>query len=104
MHTHGVAAHKDIAKEKSNEPKEKKYMACEFCDRKFVYRKSFLHHIQLEHQIEEDSDTPLSEFATIITKTKTEDDNNVTTEGTINCFILFISCNVTFLKLQQYFS
>lgn len=72
MLTHGVTPQKGGAvggvKDKSNEPKEKKYMACEFCDRKFVYRKSFLHHIQLEHQISEDSDTPLSEYATIITK------------------------------------
>ncbi|GLV41621.1 crooked legs [Carabus blaptoides fortunei] len=69
MLTHGVTPQKGGGvKDKSNEPKEKKYMACEFCDRKFVYRKSFLHHIQLEHQISEDSDTPLSEYATIITK------------------------------------
>lgn len=72
MQTHGVTPQKEV-KEKS-EPKEKKYMACEFCDRKFVYKKSFLHHIQMEHQISEDSDTPLSEFATIITKTQKEDE------------------------------
>lgn len=88
MQTHGVSA----KEEKSNEPKEKKYMACEFCDRKFVYKKSFLHHIQMEHQIEEDSDTPLSEFATIITKPKTEDEHTVTAEG--NIFILICSYSI----------
>lgn len=85
MQTHGEAAKSEMMKEKSNEPKEKKYMACEFCDRKFVYKKSFLHHIQMEHQISEDSDTPLSEFATIITKPK-EEDNNVSAEGKIFFF------------------
>lgn len=83
MATHSAAK---SPKEKSNEPKEKKYMACEFCDRKFVYKKSFLHHIQMEHQISEDDDTPLSEYATIITKpkvaeTKLEPGTSVTAEN-----------------------
>lgn len=72
MVTHGMSARQKEPKEK-NEPKEKKYLACEFCDRKFVYKKSFLHHIQTEHQISEDlTDTAISEFATIITKKEEE--------------------------------
>lgn len=37
-------------------------MECEFCDRKFKYRKSFNHHMQTEHGMSDDSDVPLSSF------------------------------------------
>lgn len=36
-------------------------MECDFCDRKFKYRKSFVHHMQVEHGM---SDTE-SDFASV---------------------------------------
>lgn len=44
--------------------KEKEVMECEFCDRKFKYKKSFEQHMQSEHgmSIDEEDDTPLSEL------------------------------------------
>ena len=35
-------------------------MVCEFCDRKFKYRKSFQHHMESEHGVSDDDDIPLS--------------------------------------------
>ncbi|XP_022904694.1 zinc finger protein 271-like [Onthophagus taurus] len=43
-----------------HESRDRKVMQCEFCDRKFKYKKSFTHHMQTEHGISDDSDTPLS--------------------------------------------
>lgn len=39
-------------------------MECEFCDRKFKYRKSFMHHMQTEHGMSDESDVPLSTYVT----------------------------------------
>uniref|UniRef100_A0A1Y1L696 Protein krueppel n=2 Tax=Photinus pyralis TaxID=7054 RepID=A0A1Y1L696_PHOPY len=35
---------------------EKKVMECEFCDRKFKYKKSFIHHLQMEHGMTDAND------------------------------------------------
>ncbi|XP_018333383.2 zinc finger protein 883-like isoform X2 [Agrilus planipennis] len=35
-----------------------KTIKCEFCNRKFKYRKSFMHHIQLKHGMTDDNDIP----------------------------------------------
>lgn len=42
-------------------------MECEFCDRKFKYKKSFNHHMQTEHGMSDESDVPLSAY---VSKTK----------------------------------
>lgn len=39
-------------------------MECEFCDRKFKYKKSFNHHMQTEHGMSDESDVPLSAYVT----------------------------------------
>ncbi|XP_017785435.1 PREDICTED: zinc finger protein 2 homolog isoform X2 [Nicrophorus vespilloides] len=58
--------HMETTHEVYEEKNGKKIMECEFCDRKFKYKKSFDHHMSSEHGIaeddDEDSDTPLSEF------------------------------------------
>lgn len=58
-------------------------MECEFCDRKFVYRKSYTHHMHTEHGVSDDSDdVPLS---TLVKSEKTKDDMDVMVEVTENC-------------------
>lgn len=46
---------------------------CEFCDRKFKYRKSFIHHMQTEHGMSDESDVPLSAY---ITKPRLKEEAN----------------------------
>ncbi|GJQ86443.1 hypothetical protein Trydic_g10350 [Trypoxylus dichotomus] len=58
MLTHGVKA--EIKKSSDNNEKDKKIMQCEFCDRKFKYKKSFSQHMHNEHGISDESDVPLS--------------------------------------------
>nr|CAH7748700.1 unnamed protein product [Callosobruchus chinensis] len=57
MKSHGIEE-ADIDKhiQAAFEGKEKRIMECDFCDRKFKYRKSFLHHMQAEHAMSDDSD------------------------------------------------
>ncbi|CAH1984917.1 unnamed protein product [Acanthoscelides obtectus] len=57
MKSHGIEE-ADIEKhiQAAFEGKEKRVMECDFCDRKFKYRKSFLHHMQAEHAMSDDSD------------------------------------------------
>ncbi|KAF5288591.1 hypothetical protein FQA39_LY15370 [Lamprigera yunnana] len=44
----------DSSKQKEN---DRKIMECEFCDRQFKYKKSFVHHLQVEHGMFEESDS-----------------------------------------------
>ncbi|XP_076254107.1 uncharacterized protein LOC143192574 isoform X2 [Rhynchophorus ferrugineus] len=43
LKAHGILSNKNVSKG------DKKIRECEFCDRKFKYKKSFLHHMQVEH-------------------------------------------------------
>ncbi|XP_018333380.1 zinc finger protein 678 isoform X2 [Agrilus planipennis] len=54
-----VTMKKERRRARLEQLKTKKIMECEFCDRKFKYRKSFTHHIQLEHGMSDDNDIPL---------------------------------------------
>ncbi|XP_023017036.1 uncharacterized protein isoform X2 [Leptinotarsa decemlineata] len=58
MRTHGVVDSDEAkALRKSTDSKDKKVMECDYCDRKFKYRKSFVHHMQVEHGMSDvDSD------------------------------------------------
>jgi KRAB domain-containing zinc finger protein len=66
LQTHGI---KELEKPK---PVEKKVMECEFCDRKFKYKKSFNHHMQTEHGMSDESDVPLSAYISKISNKDTE--------------------------------
>ncbi|KAI4465900.1 hypothetical protein MML48_3g00019620 [Holotrichia oblita] len=58
MLTHGIKV--EVKKAAVRADKDKKIMQCEFCDRKFKYKKSFSQHMQNEHGISDESDVPLS--------------------------------------------
>lgn len=89
LHIHGIIttaerSNKTESVDKSVE-KEKKVMECEFCDRKFVYKKSYTHHMHTEHGMSEDSDdAPLS---TLIDKLepKREEETATGMEVSDNC-------------------
>ncbi|XP_019757245.1 zinc finger protein 91 isoform X3 [Dendroctonus ponderosae] len=52
LHSHGIVSGKSKIKG------DKKIRECEFCDRKFKYKKSFVHHMQVEHGMSDvESDT-----------------------------------------------
>lgn len=58
--------------------KERKVLECEFCDRKFVYKKSYTHHMHSEHGVSDDSDdVPLS---TLISKSEVKKNDVTETE------------------------
>lgn len=62
LHLHGIISTTDASKTDSVE-KERKVVECEFCDRKFVYKKSYTHHMHTEHGMSDDSDDlPLSTY------------------------------------------
>lgn len=59
-------------------------MECEFCDRKFVYRKSYTHHMHTEHGVSDDSDdAPLSSL--IDKSDKSKDDELIERDVAENC-------------------
>lgn len=79
MKRHKQVHSKDVEEPKSSEDKKEKVLECEFCDRKFKYKKSFNHHIQTEHGMSDDSDVPLSVLASKSDSNqedKHEDDDN----------------------------
>ncbi|CAG9865144.1 unnamed protein product [Phyllotreta striolata] len=50
LKTHGIVDEEKMkALKKYSETKGKKVMECDYCDRKFKYRKSFIHHMHAEH-------------------------------------------------------
>ncbi|KAJ8960781.1 hypothetical protein NQ318_020075 [Aromia moschata] len=50
MRTHGIMDAKEVRPiRQSSDAKGKRVMECDFCDRKFKYKKSFVHHMQVEH-------------------------------------------------------
>lgn len=58
-------------------------MECEFCDRRFVYRKSYVHHMHTEHGMSDDSDdTPLS---ALVEKAEEKNDAEEKTNDVENC-------------------
>lgn len=57
MITHGIKL--DECKDKNKVKTEKQVMECEYCDRKFKYKKSFTHHMMEEHGMLDD-DIPLN--------------------------------------------
>lgn len=65
--THGVDG--ATYDEMKSESKLKLSFQCEFCDRKFVYKKSFSHHMKTEHAISEDDDELQSD---VVLKTENE--------------------------------
>lgn len=76
--------------------KDKKIMQCEFCDRKFKYKKSFSQHMQNEHGISDESDVPLSN---LIEKNESIADEETTThqkENDANGINLLICTNNIF--------
>lgn len=79
MQTHGIVETENLKAqiEKSSE-KEKKVMECEFCDRKFKYKKSFSHHMHTEHGMSDDSDVPLSAYIIKGKEPKETEDKNIT--------------------------
>lgn len=74
MQIHGITDYEQPKHSEKNLDKEKKVMECEFCDRKFKYKKSFAHHMQTEHGMSDDSDVPLS---TYVVKNEMKEDNIV---------------------------
>ncbi|KAG5885376.1 hypothetical protein JTB14_023763 [Gonioctena quinquepunctata] len=71
MRTHGVVESEEAKSlKKSNDSKEKKVMECDYCDRKFKYKKSFVHHMQAEHGMS-DVDSDIEKVASL-NKTKDE--------------------------------
>lgn len=52
--------HKLVHSREAEEPKsidkKEKNMECEFCDRVFKYKKSFTHHMLVEHGMSDDND------------------------------------------------
>lgn len=85
-------------------------MQCEFCDRKFKYKKSFSQHMQNEHGISDESDVPLSN---LIEKNESIADEETTTHQKENdanginlliCTNNIFHCNyVTFVAFIQHF-
>ncbi|KAJ8920878.1 hypothetical protein NQ315_015671 [Exocentrus adspersus] len=49
MRTHGIIEKEKLKGFNLSTVKGKRVMECDFCDRKFRYRKSFVHHMQIEH-------------------------------------------------------
>ncbi|KAK4879195.1 hypothetical protein RN001_007341 [Aquatica leii] len=65
----------DMLKQKENDKpidKDKKIMECEFCDRKFKYKKSFVHHLQTEHGMSDESDAIIASSISKIKNIKNE--------------------------------
>ncbi|XP_057665944.1 zinc finger protein 420-like isoform X1 [Diorhabda carinulata] len=58
LHTHGIVDEENMKTlKKYTDSKGKKIMECDYCDRKFKYKKSFLHHMHQEHGMDDfDSD------------------------------------------------
>lgn len=76
MQTHGANAQKQYITNRKlmkQKPREKTILACEFCDRNFVYRKSFLHHLRSEHKVLENETSSLRKYMKVVsTDVKTE--------------------------------
>lgn len=51
-------------------------MECEYCDRKFKYRKSFVNHMQIEHGIS-DTDSDVEKVTLVIEKTEEQQEEVV---------------------------
>ncbi|CAH0557337.1 unnamed protein product [Brassicogethes aeneus] len=72
MAIHGIV--EPVSPIKKEKDKEKQVMECEFCDRRFKYKKSFAHHMQVEHGMSDEND----DFSAYV---KTEGECTATTTG-----------------------
>lgn len=98
MHVHGISSTTDGIKADTVE-KERKVIECEFCDRKFVYKKSYTHHMQTEHGMSDDSDdVPLSTYVSKSEETKSTSVVQTEVEVIDNCE--FYNINLFLRKIK----
>lgn len=76
MQVHGVIEREQLKQVDKSSEKERKVMECEFCDRKFKYKKSFAHHMQTEHGMSDDSDVPLSAYVVKVSESKEKEEKS----------------------------
>lgn len=87
MQTHGIIDHSFVKRMAKSGDKEKRIFECEFCDRKFKYKRSFAHHVQTEHDLSDDSDVPLSVYIAKRGPKENEENQLVEQVGKYYCLI-----------------